>query len=158
MTTSSRNFPGVPGSPGAARRFADGVLALADCPAADLVVACVSELVANSVTHSLSAGPAGVIRVRLVTAAPEWVRLEVRDAGPPPGRVPPQVPRTRPPLGAQSGRGLWLVAHMADSYGFDGRGLAWCRFAWGAKPASDEADGPEPGALFGLSGTGGDAW
>lgn len=80
MTTLCRSFPGVPASAAASRQFVSGVLAFAGCPATELVVFCVSELVANSVTHSLSAGPAGVVRVRLVTAAPQWVRLEVRDA------------------------------------------------------------------------------
>ncbi len=157
MTTLCRSFPGVPASAAASRQFVSGVLAFAGCPATELVVFCVSELVANSVTHSLSAGPAGVVRVRLVTAAPQWVRLEVRDAGPVAGRVP-RVPRTGPPAGAESGRGLWLVARLADSCGFDGRGLTWCRFAWGAEPTGGEAGGPEPGALFALPGAGGDAW
>lgn len=72
----------------------------------------VSELVTNSIRHA-GQGPEGWVAVR-VSADPRAVRVEVRDPGPgfaARGRVgPPKADRT-------SGRGLFLVAQIADRWG-----------------------------------------
>ena len=73
----------------------------------------VSELVTNSVEH----GPAvagGSIRL-LLLASVERVRAEVQDAGH--GFTPPLSP---PDADASSGRGLWVVDQLADSWGVKG--------------------------------------
>ena len=74
-------LPGRPESARAAREFAAGCLA--GCPSSDDAVLCVDELVANAIQHSRSGLPGGTIEVRIAVAAGEWLRVEVKDAGPP---------------------------------------------------------------------------
>lgn len=125
--TETRGLPGVPASAATARAFVAETLAAAGCPDSDGPQLCISELVANSAAHSRSAGPAGTIMVR-VDAWPGGARIEVRDAGPLPGPVP-AVPAARPSPDSESGRGLWIVAQIADTFGF-AAGVAWCQFSW----------------------------
>jgi anti-sigma regulatory factor (Ser/Thr protein kinase) len=125
--TETRGLPGVPASAAAARAFVREALAAAGCPDSDGPELCASELVANSVEHSRSAGPAGTVMLRVDT----WcggARLEVRDAGPLPGELPAVV-GAEPALDGESGRGLWLVFQVADTCGF-APGVAWCLFSW----------------------------
>jgi two-component sensor histidine kinase len=73
----------------------------------------VNELVTNSLLHACSHGE----RIDLgVQASPdgEQVRAEIRDPGS--GFDPPEG---HPSLDATSGRGLFLVASMADSWGIE---------------------------------------
>lgn len=99
----SRAFPATPGQIGQARRFLAGLLA--ECPAADDAVLCLSELAANAVQHSRSARPGGQFTVR-VSRRPGWLRVEVTDDG---GRW---VSR---PASDRNGRGLLIVRSVADS-------------------------------------------
>lgn len=88
-----------------ARRFVAHHLAGHDAELIDSVTLMVSELVTNSVKHSQA--PCSVT-VELTTGL---VHVEVRDAG-------PDVPVPRSPAHDQpSGRGLQIVAALADDWG-----------------------------------------
>lgn len=154
MTTCTKVLAGMPGSARDAREWVRDVLAAAGCPATADAETCVSELVTNSVRHSRSAGPAGRVRVRLVVATPEWVQIEVRDDGP--ASWPASFGTWRdgvmvpPDALVEHGRGLYLVAMLAEHLGMDPKGgLVWCRLTWD-KPGGTEAGpvsrapGPQP--------------
>lgn len=104
-------FPRTPESPGRARKLARICLAgwgIGGEPA-DAVELIVSELITNSVTHTRSA------RVWFGLALTDsTIAIEVRDEGPGGGG-------SLEPGGAadedESGRGLFLVAHAASSWG-----------------------------------------
>lgn len=104
-----------------ARAYANGVLSAWRLPQAlreDIVVV-VGELVANAVLHS---GVAQEMRLRRTARR---VVLEVLDRSP---RAP--QPRPADPQ-AESGRGLHLVAQLADRWGarpLDGGKSVWCEF------------------------------
>lgn len=134
--TETLGLPGVIESAAVARAFVAAELTAAGCPDTSDAELCASELVANSARHSLSAGPAGTIVVR-VDIKPGSARIEVRDRGPRTS-VLPAAPVAEPPLDGESGRGLWLVSQTAYAFG-SGRGVAWCQFFWAA---ADGADAP----------------
>jgi len=54
---------------------------LRDCPRADDVILCASELAANAALHSLSRLPGGTFTVRATVRAGSYVRIEVEDNG-----------------------------------------------------------------------------
>lgn len=92
-------------------------------PCADIVVLLVSELVTNSIRHSDSRLPGGVVTVAALTDDDE-VRVEVID------RSGPTVPVVRDGVDsmAEGGRGLQLVDTLAASWGYqrsDGRTTTW---------------------------------
>ncbi|MFD7918714.1 ATP-binding protein [Streptomyces sp. NPDC059740] len=72
----------------------------------DDAVLCVQELLANVVRHTDSSECALTLERR-----PDRVRLTVSDAS---GELPTL---REPDWGAESGRGLWLVAELADAWG-----------------------------------------
>src|SRR5436190_21565363 len=74
----------------------------------------VSELVANAIEHG---GAPDASILLSVERDGTTVRVEVEDAGP---RFPP-APSEPPPPDATSGRGLYLLAALADRWGVDGR-------------------------------------
>jgi len=128
-----------------ARRWAVNCLPGPDCPVAADVQLCVSELVTNSVLHSRSGLlPGGQVRVRISVAAGSWVRIEVRDDGPPDWAAaakPAAV--TQPGASAEEGRGLRLVRALAGGEsGENGKGLYWVRLPWSPVPVAGAA--PEP--------------
>jgi anti-sigma regulatory factor (Ser/Thr protein kinase) len=106
----SRNFPATPANVREARRFLAGVLT--NCPAADDTVLCLSELVTNSITHSRSRRPGGRFTVRAEIRG-DHLRVEVQDEGGPWA----QPVRRRD---GQHGRGLLIVAQLADNWGRNG--------------------------------------
>jgi serine/threonine-protein kinase RsbW len=106
----SRTFPATPAHVREARRFLASVLA--NCPAADDTVLCLSELVTNAITHSRSRQPGGHFTVRADMRS-EHLRVEVEDQGGPWA----QPVRRRD---GQHGRGLLIVAQLADDWGRDG--------------------------------------
>jgi anti-sigma regulatory factor (Ser/Thr protein kinase) len=151
MTVYSQSLPGVPGAARAAREFTAAILA-ADCPARDDALLCVSEMVTNAVQHSKSAGPAGLIRLRVEAEPGERVQIAVQDDGP--------APAAEAAPDGEHGRGLLLVGAVADSYGNDGQGLHWCRLAWdpqkerepqmnGNQGAATALSIPETGSVYG---------
>lgn len=122
--TTSRVFPGVRSSVPQARAFVREVLAA--FPGVDVAELLASELVTNSVLHSVAGKPGHTFMVRIATTAGRWVRVEVSDPGPLP------VPGQRGPADEleESGRGCLIVRELADASGHDGHGLAWFRLDW----------------------------
>ncbi|MFF8632962.1 ATP-binding protein [Streptomyces pilosus] len=103
----------------------------------DDVLLCVSELATNALLHGVPPGRG--LLLRLLPYA-DSVRVEVHDSG---GGVP-AVPRGAPD---ESGRGLLLVAGLADRWGVTERDpgkVVWCEFALTAVPSRDAS------ARFGL--------
>jgi anti-sigma regulatory factor (Ser/Thr protein kinase) len=117
----SVTIPAVPGQVRAARAFAAGVLGESHGHAG-AVLLLVSELVTNSVLHSGSAVPGGVVKVT-VAVGEGGVRVEVTDRC---GGGAPVLPSAAPVGGeVEGGRGLRLVDALADRWGYQrGGGLA----------------------------------
>jgi anti-sigma regulatory factor (Ser/Thr protein kinase) len=102
-----RTFPGVPASVREARAWVAGFLP--GDPAADDAALLTSELVTNSIVHSASGLPGGVVAV-VVTAGDGQVRVDVLDQG----EAAPS-PDAPPGLGV----GLVLVKELAAASGGD---------------------------------------
>jgi PAS domain S-box-containing protein len=130
-------LPPTPRSAGEARRFVRAVLRAAGreswVEAASLAV---SELVTNAVLHAHTEVELAVV------AAPDHVRIEVRDDN-------PALPAARSyDDHATTGRGLELVAAVTDSHGVEpltpvGK-VVWCCIS--ATSAEDEHGDPAPAA------------
>ena len=95
---------------------------LQDCPRADDVILCASELAANAAQHSRSRLPGGTFIVRATVSPDLYVRIEVEDNGGPwnQGMIDP----TRH-------HGLDIVRAVADEWGIDGDHTSrtiWARF------------------------------
>ena len=118
----SRTFPGTPDQAGEARRFLAALLG--GFPLADEAVACLGELASNALLHSGSGLPGGTFTVR-AELGPGGLRVEVEDSG---GPWAPR-PATGNP-GAASGRGLMIVAALADEWDIVPRATATARTAW----------------------------
>jgi serine/threonine-protein kinase RsbW len=120
-----RTFPGTPASVSSARRIAGELLA--DCPARDVLMMCVSELCTNAITHSAS-GNRGVFIVEVSCPRDGLARVAVTDEG------GPSVPAARvPDVMADGGRGLALVAACTSRWGHadahPGR-TVWAEATW----------------------------
>lgn len=102
---SVRNFPPEPRSAALARWFATD--ALAEHPALDDVIVAVSELATNAIVHGASDFTVTIAR------SPGGLRLSVRDSG-----FGQPVLRS-PGISETAGRGLHLVAILADRWGVD---------------------------------------
>jgi anti-sigma regulatory factor (Ser/Thr protein kinase) len=101
---------------------------LRDCPRADDVILCASELAANAAVHSRSRLPGGTFTVRAIVNPGLYARIEVQDdAGPwNQGMIDP----TRH-------HGLDIVRSVADEWGIDGDHTTrtiWARFDWPEQP------------------------
>ncbi|KWW98164.1 hypothetical protein TH66_23280 [Carbonactinospora thermoautotrophica] len=116
-------LPGIPAMASVARHYVRELLA--DCPRVDDVELVVSELVGNALRHTRSGGD-GSFTLR-VLLKPGWVRVEVADQG---GPGAPQVVRAGE---EESGRGLAIVAMLADRIGHDltvEATTVWAEFGW----------------------------
>ncbi|MET8638966.1 ATP-binding protein [Streptomyces sp. NPDC004096] len=108
----------------AARRFAQETLtgwSLAEAGRSDDILLCVSELATNALLHGVPPGRHFRLFLRYDGAL---LRVEVHDSG-------PGVPRVLDEAG-EGGRGLLLVAALADKWGVGERELGkvvWCEFA-----------------------------
>ena len=104
----SRTFPAAAAQIGETRRFLAGILA--DLPAADDAVLCLSELATNATVHSRSRdGGHFTVRVELHG---QRLRVAVRDQG---------GSWAHPGDGDEHhGRGLLIVGRLATSWGRDG--------------------------------------
>jgi anti-sigma regulatory factor (Ser/Thr protein kinase) len=125
----SMTIPAVPEQVRAARAFVAGALGKSRIDS-DLVLLLASELVTNSVRHSGSAVPGGVVTVT-VAAGAEVVRVEVTDRI---GDGVPVLPSAAAPADGESAgnRGLWLVDALSARWGFErGGGLATTWFELG---------------------------
>ena len=97
---------------------------LDDCPRADDVVLCASELATNAVLHSRSRLTDGSFTVRGKASPGDYCLIEVEDHG------GPWVPTVSDP---GRGHGLRLVQALADDWGIDGDHSGrrvWARFDW----------------------------
>lgn len=139
-------LPGVLRSVGCARGFVrDAVLARSrrDDPVLDDMVTVASETVANAIKHTASGLEGGEVRVVLRDVGGVY-RLEVGDDGAAGAR-----PHVKDEVGAETGRGMRIVAALASRWGFraDGhRTVVWAEFPAPA-PAAGGRDGG--GAPFG---------
>ncbi|MGH3159948.1 MAG: ATP-binding protein, partial [Streptosporangiaceae bacterium] len=105
--TFHQSFPGDPASVSAARRYA--AAAMGGSPAADLAVLAVSELAGNAVRWTRSGQPGGCYALRLVVSPLSHAAVFVADQGPVAGRSAG--------LGSEGGRGLKIVAAIAQAWG-----------------------------------------
>jgi anti-sigma regulatory factor (Ser/Thr protein kinase) len=99
---------------------------LADCPRADDITLCASELATNAVIHSHSAQPGGTITVHTDVRTGDYVRIEVRDDG---------GPWTEPARDADRPHGLDIVRTLASDMSITetstGRAV-WVQLDWTA--------------------------
>lgn len=133
-----RIFPGDARQVSAARQFV--ARALAECPARESLLACVSELAANAVEHTDS-GSGGTFTVTVGRPRKGVAFVAVGDEGSPDDPVTGGAG----PM-AESGRGLALVAAFSSRWGWrrTGRGhLVWAESTW---PVSVRGPGSSPGA------------
>ncbi|WP_158578978.1 ATP-binding protein [Spongiactinospora rosea] len=134
MDIRSCELEGVMQAPGLAREFVAKVLP--DHPRLDDLRLLVCELVTNSVLHSRSGlPPEGGLTV-IVARAASYVRIAVVDEGTA-GEGGPRVREAAED--AESGRGLTLVAALADTWGH--RRMSRCRTVW--VQVNDDAPGGE---------------
>jgi len=131
-STTSASYPGRAEQVRAVR--ADLRELLGDCPIADDILLCASELATNAAIHSNSRLPGGTFTVRADIRPDDHARIEVEDAG------GPWTPGPADPL---RGHGLDIVRTLATGWGIAGdqeRRTIWARFDWPA-PASADAAG-----------------
>ena len=121
-------LPGVPESVREARTVVRSYLG-AD-PAAEVAALAVSELATNAIAHTRSGLPGGTFAVS-VHRGDGGVVVSVRDAG---ARGAPVL--TEPTPRAEHGRGLRVIAALAEDWGTEalasGR-ATWCRIAAGGR-------------------------
>ncbi|KOX04238.1 hypothetical protein ADL04_09235 [Streptomyces sp. NRRL B-3648] len=108
MPTHGRTFPGHPQELSTARRWTRATLN--GHPRSEDAELIVTELGTNAVTHTASGDDAGAFRVSL-TISDRALTIAVTDCGH--TKTTPEV--QDPPLNATHGRGLVLVAALADS-------------------------------------------
>ncbi|RRR80882.1 ATP-binding protein [Streptomyces sp. RP5T] len=96
----------------------------------DDVLLCVSELATNALLHGVP--PHRCFRLDLALLVDGVLRVEVHDSGPGEIRTPAPAPES------EHGRGLLLVAALADDWGMRERDpgkVVWCDFA--IRPSED---------------------
>jgi serine/threonine-protein kinase RsbW len=121
LRTTSVTYPGTPEQIRAVR--ADLRVLLRDCPTADDVILCASELATNAAIHSRSRLPGGTFTVRANISKRHHVLIEVEDNG---GPWTPAIPES-------VGHGLDIVRALANDWGIDGDDTArtiWARLSW----------------------------
>jgi serine/threonine-protein kinase RsbW len=107
---------------------ADLRAALHECPMADDVILCASELAANAAIHSRSSLPGGTFTVRVKISPDDYAWVEVEDDG------GPKSPGLRDVIGHH---GLDIVRALATDWGIGGDHTArtiWARFDWPGRP------------------------
>jgi len=107
---------------------ADLRVVLQECPRADDVILCASELAANAAMHSRSRLLGGTFIVRATLSTDLYARIEVQDDGGPwnQGMIDP----TRH-------HGLDIVRAFADEWGINGDYTSrtiWAQFNWSDQP------------------------
>lgn len=120
--TTSVTYPGTTGQIRAVRADLRGLLG--DCPSADDVILCASELAANAAIHSQSRLPGGTFTVRATISPGNYTWVEVEDSG------GPWAPAISDPTRRH---GLDIVRTLASDWGIDGDDTVrtiWARFDW----------------------------
>jgi anti-sigma regulatory factor (Ser/Thr protein kinase) len=118
-------FPGLPAIVPSVRKFVRGILA--DSPCAEDMELIASELASNAIRHSPAGQGGGEFTVTIRTG-PGWARIEVSDTGTGEWYVP-----QGPDLDAEYGRGLAIVAALADKLGHDitaNGQTVWAEVGW----------------------------
>ena len=107
---------------------ADLSVVLHECPMADDVILCTSELAANATLHSHSRLPGGTFTVRAKISPGDYTWIEVEDDGGP----------TSPGIRDSAGHhGLDIVRALATNWGIGGDETTrtiWARFDWPDRP------------------------
>ena len=101
---------------------------LHECPMADDVILCASELAANAAIHSRSRLPGGAFTVRVKISPGGYAWVEVEDDG------GPSTPVIRDSTGHH---GLDIVRALATDWGIGGDHTTrtiWARFDWSGRP------------------------
>jgi anti-sigma regulatory factor (Ser/Thr protein kinase) len=118
-------FPGLPAIVPSVRKFVCGILA--DSPCADDMELIAAELASNAIRHSPAGQRGGEFTVTIRTG-PGWARIEVSDTDAGEWNAPPGAD-----LDAEYGRGLAIVAALADKIGHDitptGQAV-WAEVGW----------------------------
>jgi serine/threonine-protein kinase RsbW len=97
---------------------------LDECPRADDVILCASELAANAAQHSRSRLPGGTFTVRAAVSPGRYARVEVQDNG---------GPWNQAVTGSARYHGLDIIRAVAEAWGIDGghaTHTVWARFDW----------------------------
>jgi anti-sigma regulatory factor (Ser/Thr protein kinase) len=118
MLVSTLALPGHPEHVRAARTFTALVLAVHSRDDDGTAGLLVSELVTNSLLHSDSAKPGGIITVT-VAISPGETLIQVTDEGSP---TEPTVRPSADPDSAEDGRGLHLVRELSAGWGHHRQG------------------------------------
>ncbi len=100
---------------------------LEDCPAADEIVLCASELAANAVWHSRSRRPGGMFTLQVEVSRGDYVRIAIDDDG---------GPWAEADSGLDRGRGLVIVAALTADWGVAAGPAGRSVWAWFDWPAS----------------------
>jgi anti-sigma regulatory factor (Ser/Thr protein kinase) len=122
-------FPGLPAIVPSVRKFVRGILA--DSPCADDVELIAAELASNAIRHSPAGQDGGEFTVTVRTG-PGWARIEVSDTGTGEWHAPQGAD-----LDAEYGRGLAIVAALADKLGHDitaSGQTVWAEVGWTDAP------------------------
>ena len=122
LRTSGVTYPGNAEHISAVR--ADLRVLLSDCPMADDVILCASELAANAAVHSNSRLPGGSFTVRAKIEPGLCAWIEVEDNG------GPRTPATSDPTRYH---GLDIICALAADWGIAGDHATrtiWARFDW----------------------------
>jgi serine/threonine-protein kinase RsbW len=101
---------------------------LNECPMADDVILCASELAANAATHSRSRLPGGTFTVRVKVSPGGYAWVEVEDDG---GLSTPGI------RDSTGHHGLDIVRALATDWGIGGDHTTrtiWARFDWSDRP------------------------
>ena len=126
MRTSEVTYPGTAEHIRAVR--ADLRPLLVDCPMADDVILCASELAANAALHSKARLPGGTFTVRAEISPGHYVRMEVEDDG---------GPWTAKITDSTGHHGWDLVRALATDWGIEDDRTTrtiWARFDWPEHP------------------------
>ena len=123
-------FPGLPAIVPSVRKFVRGILV--DSPCGEDMELIAAELVGNAIRHSPAGQDGGEFTVTVRTGQ-GWARIEVSDTGTGEWNAPQSAD-----LDAEYGRGLAIVAALADKLGHDitasGQTI-WAETAWTESPA-----------------------
>ena len=120
--TASVAYPGTAEHIRAVRADLRGLLA--DCPMADDVILCASELATNAAIHSRSRLPGGTFTVRATISPGNYAWVEIEDSGGPWASAVSDPTRRH---------GLDIVRALASDWGVDGDDAVrtiWARFEW----------------------------
>lgn len=127
---TSITFPGIPAIVPAARRFVRGILE--GSPRTDDMELIAAVLISNAIQHSPAGQEGGEFLITLKTE-PGWARVEVADPGT--GQWHPRHADAE----AEYGRGLAIIAALAEKFGHDAGPdgqVVWAEVTWSEAPSA----------------------